>query len=121
LKYTNDNYIFIVENHFGHTLDFPPIRLKFPATITWAELSSGNTISNLLLNGPIKEYFVFGDSGLWGKYVANDYGSAVDIIGYKKELAKHFIKHFKLNPEKQFRINNELPDAYKKRILSQFS
>jgi len=85
------------EEHFviiQHSQDFtegePMFRMKFPVNITWEELTGGNYISAVLFEMSYNEYFVFGASGKWGKYSANDYDHPLDIIGFKPELASIF-------------------------------
>lgn len=111
------------ETHFviiQNTPDFmdgdPMFRMKFPVNITWEELTSGNYISAVLLEMDYNEYFVFGKSGNYGKYSANDYECPLDIIGFKPELAPIFQKHFKQPKEEQEEIREWLPQKYKELI-----
>lgn len=109
-----DSHFVIVENgneynpHHGQ----PLLRFKYPANITWDELTSGGYVSQELFQTPFKEYFVFGNTGTWGKYVANDYAYPLDIIGFQKECSKVFREHFEplIEPEVS---SKWLPDAYK--------
>lgn len=112
------------EEHFviiQHSQDFtdgePMFRMKFPVTITWEELTSGNYISAVLLEMSLNEYYIFGASRNWGKYSANDYDRPLDIIGFKPELASVFRKHFKQSKEEQEVIWDWLPQEYKALII----
>jgi len=91
----------------------PMFRMKFPVNITWEELTSGNYISAVLLEMSYNEYFVFSESGNWGKYSANDYEYPLDIIGFKPELAHIFQEHFCQPKEEQEEIRGWLPQEYK--------
>jgi hypothetical protein len=62
-------------------------------------------------------FFVFGDSGRWGKYAASDYHyTPLDIIGFKSELADIFREQFKQPKEDWEEIQKRLPQKYKKII-----
>ncbi|MDR0329017.1 MAG: hypothetical protein LBI05_12060, partial [Planctomycetaceae bacterium] len=82
------------------------MKCKFPVNITWDELNNKGVhcpdVSCELLSTTDKEFFIFGASGLWGKYAAIDYwdrsikesDTPLDIIGFKSELASIFKQHF---------------------------
>jgi hypothetical protein len=104
----------------------PFLRFKFPSEVSWEELMSGDPISVLLfqVQGAIKDYFVFGDGGNWGRYVANDYANPtaaplfstpLNIMGFKKEYSEVFRKNYEhlIKPEI---ISDWLPDTYKVRL-----
>jgi len=113
----------IGEKHFviiQHSQEFtegePMFRMKFPANITWEELTSGNYISAVLFEMSYNEYFVFSESGKYGRYSANDHEYPLDIIGFKPELTPIFTDHFKKSKEEQEEIREWLPQKYKKLI-----
>ncbi len=84
----------------------------YSAKITWQEIISGNFISTVLFNFPEKEYFVFGDSGFWGKYSANEYRYPLEIIGFKREYQSLFSKQYKslmITDEKKREIKELIP------------
>lgn len=108
-----EQFLFVIENTFGGRLKKPIFRMKFPTSISWGELAGGNFASAILLEMPHKEYFVFGDSGSWGKYVANDYEIPLDILGYKQEVANIFRGKFKLSEIEERELAEMLPPAYK--------
>jgi len=126
MKVAGDEYFVIIENKFARNTTSNHIRLRFKFSVdtTWKELSNGDEKNlttdissyDLLLN-PQKHFFVFGDSGLWGKYTANDYNDTpLDIIGFKAELAPIFQERFKQSKEEQQEIWEWLPQGYKKLI-----
>jgi hypothetical protein len=77
------------------------------------ELTAGNFASSILLEIPHKKYFVFGDSGAWGKYAANDYTTPIDILGFKPEGARIFGDKFKVSESEEIELAQVLPQAYK--------
>ena len=111
----SEEFLFVVENTFGGRVKEPVFRMKFPTGISWDELAGGNFASSILLEMPHKEYFVFGESGAWGKYTANDYESPLDILGFKREVASVFGKKFKLSEAEEREIAQVLPPAYRTR------
>jgi hypothetical protein len=74
-----------------------PLKFKYPVAIKWEELDTGDRLTDLMLCVVgRREFYVFGESGLWGKYAANAYyGSAefsypLDILGFKATCAALF-------------------------------
>jgi len=65
-----------------------------------------------------KEFFVFGESGLWGKYSASDYKYPIDIIGFKPEYQAIFQDEFCQNEADLKDIQNNLPDLYKSALYN---
>lgn len=116
IQEVGEEYFVIVQ----HSQDFmdgePMFRMKFPVNITWEELTSGNYISAILFEMSYNEYFVFGKSGNYGKYSANDYEYPLDIIGFKPALAPIFQEYFKQPKEEQEEIREWLPQKYKELI-----
>jgi len=111
-----EKYIILVENTFNGKLEEPAFRMKYPSNITWEEFTSGNFISSTIIEHPHKEYFVFSESGKWGKYSANDYEQPLDIIGFKPEHKSIFKKSFEQSPEEWEEIKEWLPPKYKEII-----
>lgn len=68
----------------------PPLRFKYPISTSWEEINAGGYISLELFGMPHKNYFVFGDSGLWGKYAANDDVFPRYFFGYHLSAAQKF-------------------------------
>ena len=112
-----EKYLIVVENTFGDQLGEPAFRMKYPAMISWEEITNGNFISSTIIEHPHKEYFVFGASGNWGKYSANDYENPLDIIGFKPECSTIFKEQFEQSEEEQQEIREWLPPKYKEAII----
>ncbi|WP_121356805.1 hypothetical protein [Flavisolibacter nicotianae] len=106
----------VIENTFGKSSDEPPLRMKYPAIVTWEELMSGNFISSVLFEMPHKEYFVFGQTAAWGKYSANDFEKPLDIIGFKPELSNLFMRNLTQPDEEWQEVREWLPPDYKDRV-----
>ncbi|MBK8150914.1 MAG: hypothetical protein IPK58_22620 [Acidobacteria bacterium] len=49
----------------------PERRFHYPSKISWNELMSGGVVGCEHFNNGRKDYFLFGDQGKWGRYVAN--------------------------------------------------
>lgn len=116
IKEIGDNHIVVIQHSQDFTNGEPMFRMKFPVNITWEELISGNYISAVLLEMSFNEYFVFSESGGWGKYSANDNNPALDIIGFRSEFSSTFRKYLKQTQQEKEEIENWLPQEYKKRI-----
>ena len=122
---------FLDEQHPPHDSG-PPLRFKYPANITWEEINKfpclgpdkDEGICYELFGRPVRNYFVFGDSGLWGRYVANDYydddidfsGFAFDIIGYKPQYRALFREKIKISEYDKKRVLKWLPPNYRTRV-----
>lgn len=111
-----EKYLIVVENTFEGKLKEPAFRMKYPVMISWEEITNGNFISSTIIEHPHKEYFVFGSSGSWGKYSANDYEYPLDIIGFKPECSTVFKEQFEQSEEEQELILKWLPPKYKEII-----
>lgn len=88
-----EDYFVVIQHSQEFTKGEPMFRMKFPATITWGDMTSGNYISSVLLEMNYNNYFVFGEKGNWGKYTANDQYS-LDILGFESELSSTFSELF---------------------------
>lgn len=117
IEEVGDNNLVIIQNDFGGIVKKPLLRMKFPAHITWHELMSGNFVSSVLVEMFANEYFVFSESGSWGKYSANDYEHPLDIIGFNPVLESLFKHNFKQSKEEQEEIWKWLPQEYKGLII----
>lgn len=113
MQKVGDEYFVIIQHSQDFTEGEPMFRMKFPVSITWEELISGNYISAVLLEMSYNEYFVFGSKGNWGKYSANDYENPLDIIGFNPEIAQIFQEYFKQPKEEREEIRELLPQEYK--------
>lgn len=89
----------------------PILRFKFPVNVSWDVLMSGGHLSDELFVFPRPEYFVYADSGTWGKYVANEFVDALDIIGFEESYSPIFEQHFKTLIEPDI-VRTSLPHSY---------
>jgi len=111
-----DSHFVIIQHSQEFTAGEPMFRMKFPVNITWDELTSGNYISAILLEMSYNEYYVFSESGNWGKYSANDYENPLDMMGFKPEYEQIFRKYFNLPTEEWDEIKEWLPPKYKELV-----
>jgi len=83
LKAANEKNFVIIENASYNSTNInnprrvqdkerePRLKFKFPADISFEELQSGGIVSDIIINGEYsKDYYIFGESALWGKYAA---------------------------------------------------
>lgn len=124
MKAAGDQFFVIIENKDAtNAIESDHIRLRFKYSVntTWNKLCNGNekhliteiSSYDLLIN-PQKHFFVFGDSGKWGKYTANDYNNTpIDIMGFKPDLAPIFQEYFKQSKEEKDETREWLPPKYK--------
>jgi hypothetical protein len=113
MKQIGENYFVVIQNSQKFTDGEPSFRMKFPVNLSWNELISGNYISAILLEMDYNEYFIFGESGAWGRYAATDYKHPLDIVGFKHDYSPVIIENFKLTMEEMEEINEWLPVEYK--------
>lgn len=83
-----DKYIIIIQNVFQD--DTPPFRMRFPSDITWKELCSGSFLSKALLEMDFNDYYMFGESGEWGKYSATEAYFPMDYLGVNSSSRSAF-------------------------------
>jgi hypothetical protein len=114
MKAIGEQYLFIVEDYDEtnppHTSG-PPYRFKYPVDISWNSIISGAELSFLVFKMPERNYFVFGDSGQWGKYAGNDYESPLNIIGFNRKYADLFHSKFKI-PKEDIKDLKEWTESY---------
>ena len=97
MNLNNDKYFFILEDSYVNQKQNDKSRslgFLFPATLTWDELNGGGDISYELIVRPIRNYFVLGSNGNWGKFSGNDLLDPVESFGFSKELEYVFKKEF---------------------------
>jgi hypothetical protein len=118
LRKTDDKYVFIIEDfdEFKPPHESGPlIRLKYPIDVTWEDINISDGLSYELFQRPVRNYYVFGDSGKWGKYVANDCEYPLDILGFHKEYASLFRENFRMSIKEEQEIIDWIPLDYKLR------
>lgn len=120
MKVAGDNYFVLIENRLATRREenLPYLRFKFPVVTTWEQLNNGDEnfpdIAFETLFVMNKHFFIFGDSGKWGKYTASNYvNTPLDIIGFIPELASIFREQFLQLKEEQDEIREWLPEKYK--------
>ena len=110
MKVTGDIYFVLLEDYDEDNppdnlppstglINWPPLRFKFPADITFDEIMSGDFVSAEVFDCPVRDYFIFGDSGLWGIYAGDDFETPLQIIGFKKEYSGLFHRNIKISKE----------------------
>lgn len=80
------------------------LKIKYPVNVDWNELMSGNFISAALFEFSGNNYYIFGDSGKWGMYVATEYidetvnpaGTPINIIGFDPAYSNIFRDVFQI-------------------------
>jgi hypothetical protein len=64
----------------------------FPVDIPWDEISDGSSVAEELFS-MFRQYYILGDSAIWGKYIYNDY-PPFKLIGVDKININLFFKYF---------------------------
>lgn len=108
-----DTNLIIIQNVFGGALEDPPLRMKYPVNITWEELMGGGFISTALFENYHYDFFIFSESGIWGKYAANIYEYPLSIIGFKGKCKIYFEGEFVSSLQDNEKLVEVIPDEYK--------
>lgn len=100
MQVTGDRDFVVIQDTFGVEAKQLPyaFRMQYPATISWEELVSGNYISAAIFDLPENYYYLFGNSGKWGIYVASDEIQPVILIGFEKTYSQLFRTTFNIPP-----------------------
>ena len=80
-----DQNIFIVEEECCEKDPDSAFKIRIPVGKSWNEVSNGGYITDVLFNSSNRNYYVFGDSGKWGKWC--DYDN--DNCDYETFCYKH--------------------------------
>lgn len=67
-KAFGEQFIFIIEDEGCEEDPQQAFKLRIPIETDWEELSDGGFISDVVLNMFHNNYYVFGDSGNWGRW-----------------------------------------------------
>lgn len=81
-----EKHIFIVEEEQCEEVPEIAFKIKIPIDISWESISNGGFITDVLFNMFNNNYYVFGDSGCWGRW--SDYDNDFmdyEVFGYKIE------------------------------------
>jgi hypothetical protein len=113
MRMMGDRHFVVIENTYGQRVPQPGFRMLYPTAITWDDLASGDCISGILLGFPHNDYYVFGDSGTWGQYSANDYEKPLHIIGFPRTSGSVFKEKFRVSESESQKIGTWLPPQYR--------
>ncbi len=109
----NEKFFYIIE---WEGCEEPPeaaFKLRIPVDISWKELISGGCVSTGLFQFMNNEYYVFGDSGKWGKWCS--YGNAYtdyEVFGYKQETPQVLAyRDFYAITKEEFKGHQMIPDS----------
>ncbi len=114
-KECKDCYIYIIEAECCEEDTDIAFKIKIPACFSWEKISCGGYITDVLFNMFQKNYFVFGDSGKWGRWC--DYDNDIidyEIFGFKllnKSISDY--KDFYSISYDEFREYNYIPNNLK--------
>lgn len=126
IEFIGDSEYVVVESHINnfiknaaYDMRKPALRFKFNSGLKWSDISFSfeqrERISQTLFE-PVRNYFVFGQSGEWGKFTANDHDDMVDIIGFKPKYLDLFRKYFPVTEQEKKDIEDSLSE-YKDQIV----
>lgn len=104
-----------------------PTRFKYRTDVTWDELMSGGIVGSEHFRNGCKDYFLFGDSAAWGRYVANSWIvpgnetslNPINIMGFRKPFSQMFRNSFERIRRQEPEITPDIllsewvPEAYK--------
>lgn len=108
----NEQCFIVVQVGQGYDIDDPFFRMKYPSSLTWEEMMSGNYISSVIAEREFDDYYVFGERGDWGMFVNGGPYDTANILAFSSELTGIFMDcypHGDILPVEQLR---ELPQAY---------
>ena len=91
LHLVEERCFYIIQNDYNGKLEQPLI-LKFPVDLSWEEMNSGGMLSDYLLRMPYEQYFLFGGSGVWGRFTDNEFDCPCDVYGFSG-IAEEKINH----------------------------
>jgi len=129
MRQTGDSNFVVIQNPNLVIKETAVTRFKYKSDVSWQELFSGGILGSEHLQTVDKDYFVFGESGTWGRYVANSWivpgrsiGNPINIMGFKGEFADLFRNKFEevrlsepeITPE--ILLAEWLPEGYRERV-----
>lgn len=80
-----DKIFYIIEDELCEEDAAMAVKLKFPVSTTWSEIMSGEFLSNAILRTACRNYYMFGDSGKWGRWCDYDNNWLdYEIIGFSQ-------------------------------------
>ena len=103
--------LLVFQDTFGMSPDQKQyaLKMKYPLNIGWNELMSGDFLSTALFEASKSNYYIMGDNGKWGMYVATEYvnevvnpaGTPIRIIGFDPKYRTLFRGAFEI-PEGKY-------------------
>ena len=101
-----DKYLYIVEEERCEECADAAFKIKLPINASWDTISRGGCITDVLFNMFRNNYYVFGDSGNWGKWC--DYDN--DYIDYEVFCYKSLMQSIQVYKD-YFSISREEYDS----------
>lgn len=108
----NEQCFVVVQVRVGFEIDDPPFRMKYPASLTWEEMMSGNYISSVIAEREFDDYYVFGERGDWGMLVNGGPYDFANILAFRSEHSRTFVDCFPREDDLPPEQLSELPQAY---------
>lgn len=131
MQAVGDEYFLVLQNPQvehrtyieGQWLVEPILQFRFPVDIAWSELISGGSISNELFETSNKDFYVFGDSAKWGRYVSPEFlhekkrelPVELSVTAFAPEYSGLFVTALGNSPDPG--ILEVLPEHYKKMLV----
>lgn len=115
MKELGESHFVLIQNNHGieNANSLPNFKMKYPVSISWSELMSGGFISTALFEMWHNEYFIFGSSGAWARYVANEYELPIDLLAVKDFLIKSVNSNFCNSQADSKELEKIVPESYK--------
>ncbi len=115
-KALGESYIYIIEDETCEECHDAAFKLRFPVEVSWDELCSGGCVSDALFKVMHNCYYVFGDSGEWGKWC--DYENSWcdrELFIYKNchDEVRAYIEHFSNAHREYDELWNEIQARYR--------
>ncbi len=115
----NEKFIYIIEREGCEDYPEAAFKLKIPVDISWESLNEGGCITDVIFHFMQNDYYVFGDSGCWGKWC--DYDNAIidyETFAYKWETEPiiDYKKYFGISTEELLNIKG-IPTSLKKSFI----
>lgn len=124
MKIAGDKSFSIIE-HGEASIDpsdnSPTLQFQYPSNVKWNDLSIGDGISYELYSRVVRNYYVMGGSGMWARFVANDYKIPLDIFTIHKDYLASFKCIFQNYLPDFEEIVDWLPELYKDKITAQLN
>lgn len=106
-----DRMFYILEDELCEEDTAMVVKLKFPVSTTWNEIMSGEFLSNAILRTACRNYYMFGDSGKWGRWCDYDNNWLdYEIMGYSQVLPEtlRYCSELRLSDIEKKRIDEDL-------------